>query len=123
GSQILNAIGRFYSATDEATFAREHAGLAAMFARIEEELADGPFFAGKRFSLVDTVFAPVFRYFDAFERLGISGILEGKPRVAAWRKALAARPSVRGAVVKDFPERLMRFLEARKGVLVEGLAA
>ena len=61
------------------------------------------------------MFAPVFRYFDAFDRLGDFGILAGKPKLAAWRKALAARPSVRAAVVEDFPERLMRFLEARNG--------
>jgi glutathione S-transferase len=118
GSQLLNAIGRFYSATDETVFERERVGLETMFARIEEELVAGPFFAGERFSLVDAVFAPAFRYFDAFERLGQVGMLDGKPKVAAWRRALAARPSVGSAVAPDFPERLMRFLEARDGVLV-----
>jgi glutathione S-transferase len=118
GSAVLNAIGRFYSATDEAAFEKEREGLTAMFDRIEPELSDGPFFAGKSFSLVDAVFAPVFRYFDAFERLGVTGILEGKPRVATWRAQLAARPSVQSAVVANFPERLMRFLEARDGVMV-----
>jgi glutathione S-transferase len=118
GSQALNAIWRFYSATDETVFERERAGIQAMFARIEEELTEGPFFAGERFSLVDAVFAPVFRYFDAFERLGQFGILESKPKVVAWRQRLAARPSVHSAVGEDFPGRLMRFLEARKGVLV-----
>ena len=120
---MLNAIWRFYSATDDAAFEKERAGLAAMFDKIEAELGDGPFFTGQRFSLVDAVFAPVFRYFDAFDRLGVTGILDGKPKVAAWRKSLAARASVRGAVVEDFAERLMRFLEARKGVLVRGRLA
>jgi glutathione S-transferase len=110
GSQVLNAIGRLYSTREEAAFEKERTGLAAMFARIESELSAGPFFAGERFNLVDAVFAPVFRYFDAFERLGVSGMLDGKPKVAAWREALAARPSVRGAVVEDFQERLTRFL-------------
>jgi glutathione S-transferase len=95
-----------------------------MFGRIEAELGDGPFFAGERFSLVDAVFAPVFRYFDAFDALGVTGMLDGKPKVAEWRRKLAMRPSVRDAVVADYPERLMRFLEARKGVLVrERIAA
>jgi glutathione S-transferase len=123
-SQTLNAIWRFYSATDMAALEKERAGLADMFERLEAELGEGPFFTGERFSLVDAVFAQAFRYFDAFDRLDVSGILDGKPKVAAWRKTLAGRPSVRGAVVADFPERLMRFMEARKGVLVRaGLAA
>ena len=94
-----------------------------MFDKLEAELGEGPFFAGERFSLVDAVFAPVFRYFDAFDRLGVTGILDGKPKVAEWRKRLGARPSVRGAIVADFPERLMRFLDARKSVLVRGRLA
>ena len=123
GSQVLNAIGRLYATKEEAVFQKERTGLATMFARIEGELAAGPFFAGRRFSLVDAVFAPVFRYFDAFDRLGVSGILNGKPKVAAWREALAARHSVQSAVVEDFQERLTRFLQARNGVLTGGGAA
>jgi glutathione S-transferase len=118
GSQVLNAIGRFYSATDDAGFEKERAGLEAMFSRLEAELGDGPFFGGLHFSLVDAVFAPVFRYFDAFDRLGVTGILDGKERLAAWRENLAARQSVRAAVVEDFQERLMRFFERKGGVLV-----
>src|SRR5262249_12291041 len=91
-SAVLHAIWRFYSATDHAGFERERSGLAAMFERIEAELADGPFFAGERFSLVDAVFAPVFRYFDAFDELGVTGMLDGKPKVAGWRRNLAMRP-------------------------------
>ena len=94
-----------------------------MFARLEAELGEGPFFAGEKFSLVDAVFAPVFRYFDGFDRLGDFGILAGKPKVDAWRAALAARPSVKAAVVEDFPERLLAFFEARRGVLVQGRLA
>ena len=123
GSQVLNGIGRFYSATEEATFEREGIGLQAMFVRLEEELGGGPFFAGETFSLVDAVFAPVFRYFDGFEALGEFSVLAGKPRVAAWRNTLAARPSVKAAVVEDFPERLLRFFEARRGVLVRARLA
>jgi glutathione S-transferase len=123
GSQVLNAIWRFYSTTEAATFEKERDALAGMFVRIEAELADGPFVGGERFSLVDAVFAPVFRYFDAFDRLGVTGILDGKPKIAAWRRSLAQRESVRTAVVADFPERLMQFLKARNGVLVSGRMA
>ena len=98
----VNGIGRFYSATDKAAFERERAGLEAMFARLENELGAGPFFAGPKFGLVDAVFAPVFRCFDGFDRLGDFGILAGKPKVAAWRATLPARPSVKAAVAEDF---------------------
>ncbi|WP_181180501.1 glutathione S-transferase family protein [Mesorhizobium sp. B2-4-6] len=120
GSAILNAIGRFYSAADEAAFLDESRGLSGMFARLEAELSarpSGPWFAGDRFSLVDAVYGPVFRYFDAFDRIVYFGILDGKPLVQAWRKALSERRSVTEAVSPDYPRRLHAFLLAKQSYL------
>ena len=59
----------------------------------EARVAAAPWFDGENFSLVDAVFAPVFRYFDVFDEIDRSlGILADKPKLARWRKALAARP-------------------------------
>ncbi|AZO54111.1 MULTISPECIES: glutathione S-transferase family protein [unclassified Mesorhizobium] len=122
GSAILNAIGRFYSAPSEAGFLAESSALSAMFGRLEAELADdtprsGPWFAGSRFSLVDAVYGPVFRYLDTFDQIGDFGILDGKPRVQAWRKALSERASTRGAVAPDYAQRLRQFLRAKSAFL------
>ncbi|HUS53291.1 MAG TPA: glutathione S-transferase family protein [Thermohalobaculum sp.] len=120
GSATLNRISRFYSAADPAALKAEARELAAMFARIEDELVGGPWFAGEAFSLVDAVYGPIFRYFDVIDRIGDFGILTGKPELAAWRMALAARPSVRDAVSPDYPERLRAFFE-RKGSALTAL--
>ena len=123
GSAILNAIGRFYSAADEAAFLHESRGLSEMFARLEAELAarqSGPWFAGERFSLVDAVYGPIFRYFDTFDRIGDFGMLDGKPLVQAWRAALSRRQSVKEAVGADYPRRLHAFLRA-KGSYLSGI--
>ncbi|WP_032925413.1 glutathione S-transferase family protein [Mesorhizobium loti] len=122
GSATLNAIGRFYSASNEAAFLAESSALADMFGRLEAQLADdtrprGPWFAGDSFSLVDAVFGPVFRYLDAFDRIGDFSILDGKPRVQAWRKALNDRTSIRDAVRPDYPQRLHAFLQAKGSFL------
>ncbi|WP_181178538.1 glutathione S-transferase family protein [Mesorhizobium sp. B4-1-3] len=120
GSAILNAIGRFYSAADEAAFLHESRGLSDMFARVEAELSarqSGPWFAGERFSLVDAVYGPVFRYIDTFDRIGDFGILDGKPLAQAWRAALSRRQSVKKAVGADYPQRLHAFLRARGSYL------
>lgn len=113
-SATLASIAGLYAASDAAAFEAKRADLAAKAAWLERALADGPWFAGARFGLVDAAFAPVFRYFDAFEaHLPPLGVMDGLPRLAAWRAALAARPSVRGAVAPDYPERLAAFLRAR----------
>lgn len=116
GSAVLNDIAGLYSGKDQTAFTLKAEALAAKFARLESHLADGPWFDGD-FSLVDAVFGPVFRYFDVFDRIGNFGILAGKPKVAAWRKALKARPSIARAVGTDYDARLERFLAARNSHL------
>ena len=116
GSAVLNDIAGLYSAKDPAAFAAKAEALAAKFARLEGCLGDGPWF-DRGFSLVDAVFGPVFRYFDVFDRIGDFGVLAHKPKVAAWRTALAARPSIRQAVGADYEIRLERFLAQRNSHL------
>ncbi|MDH8297434.1 glutathione S-transferase domain-containing protein, partial [Klebsiella pneumoniae] len=71
------------------------------FARLEARLVAAPWFDGESFSLVDAVFAPVFRYFDTIDEIGDFGILADKPKIARWRRSLRERPSVRDAVSPD----------------------
>jgi glutathione S-transferase len=114
GSTILGDIWGFYTAADDAALWAKARTLTEKFARLEQRLGEGPYFDGVRFSLVDAAFAPVFRYFDAFDRIADFGMLTGKPKIDAWRQTLARRPSVARAVAADFPERLRAFLAARK---------
>ncbi len=110
GSSILADIWTVETTADAAAFEARRQALRAKFGRLEAELGDGPYFGGAAFSLVDAVFAPVFRYFDVFDRLVDLGAFDGLMKVQAWRRALPARPSVRGAVVPDYEARLEAFL-------------
>jgi glutathione S-transferase len=117
GSTVLNDIAGFYAAPDEATFQAKVSQLEQRFARLEARVAAAPWFDGENFSLVDAVFGPVFRYFDVFDEIADFGILAGKPKLARWRKSLAARPSVRAAVSADYPTLLRDFIDRRKSWL------
>jgi glutathione S-transferase len=121
GSAVLSDIAGVYAAPDEATFRAKTAQLEQRFARLESRVVL-PWFDGENFSLVDTVFGPVFRYFDVFDEIGDFGILAGKPKLARWRQSLAARPSVRSAVSGDYPVLLRQFLDRRNSWL-SGLQA
>src|ERR1700720_4024705 len=117
GSTVLNDIAGLYAAPDEATFEAKTAQLEQRFARLEARVKAAPWFDGEHFSLVDSVFGPVFRYFDVFDEIADFGILAGKPKLARWRKSLAARPSVRTAVSADYPALLRAFIERRNSWL------
>lgn len=116
-SELLNAIGRYYSAEDADALAQRGREIHERLARIEAGLGEGPWFAGKEFSLVDAAFAPAFRYFDVFETFLPFDFTADLPAVAQWRRALAARPSVRTAVSPGYPARLRAFVEKRGGEL------
>jgi len=59
GSAILNVIGRFYTAKDEAALTAEACKLGEMFQRVENELGAGPWFAGWVYLLDPNVFGSV----------------------------------------------------------------
>lgn len=114
GSSILADIWTVETTADRMAFEAKCRLLHDKFARLETELGEGPYFAGPAFSLVDAVFAPAFRYFDVFDRVADLGVFTGLPRVGRWRRALAERPSVQGAVVPDYEARLAAFLARQK---------
>ncbi|MBJ2159780.1 glutathione S-transferase family protein [Variovorax sp. IB41] len=122
GSAILADLWGYETTQDAAVFEQKRLALVAKFERVEAALGAGPYFAGKSFSLVDAVFAPVFRYFEVFDTLIDSRIFAALPKVDAWRKALAARPSVRDAVVPEYPQHLMEFLERHESHLLTAAA-
>src|SRR5512136_2971356 len=85
GSAVLSDIAGFYAAPDEAAFKAKTSQLKQRFARLEARVVASPWFDGESFSLVDAVFAPVFRYFDVFDEIADFGILADRPKLARWR--------------------------------------
>jgi glutathione S-transferase len=110
GNAVLADIWVFESSADAAAFERARTALEVKLQRAEDALGEGPWFAGTRFGLVDAVFAPAFRFLDQIDRVTDLG-LPHLPKVAAWRTALAERPSVRNAVGDDFADLFRAFLE------------
>jgi glutathione S-transferase len=121
-SATLNTIWSYYTARDTVAFAAAGLALEQRFAQLEQELADGPWFAGSAFSLVDAAFAPAFRYFDVFDAVGEGDLFGATPKVQAWRQALARRDSVRTAVTPEYPALLRKFVVAQGGVLGQRLS-
>jgi glutathione S-transferase len=116
GSTVLADIWIVETSPDRDAVEKKLEILRGKFERIESEMK-GPWFDGEKFSLVDTVFGPVFRYFDLIDRLIDHDIFRNTPKVNAWRQALKQRPSVAGAVSPNYPTLLERFVSNQKGYL------
>ena len=120
--RCLSDIWGLEIATDEATFTAKAKQLEGKLALLEKRLVGTPWFDGENFSLVDAVFGPAFRYFDVIDAIGDFGIFADKPKLVAWRKSLAARPSIQKAVSADYNSLLRAFL-AKKGAYLSQLEA
>lgn len=123
GSGILNSIAGFYSAKDEATFTAKQQELTQKLQTLETQLQESPFFGGDRFSLVDAVYGPIWRYFVVFEQYQAFGFFTNTPKVLQWRKALLDRPSVIAAVLPTYPQLLHEFLLKRDSYLTQIIQA
>lgn len=121
GSSVLNSIAGFYQASDREIFEQKRSDLIAKLSWVEQHLKQTHYFAGGTFSLVDAVYAPIFRYFDLFEALHVDNqenfSFAELPKITAWRQALQSRSSVQNAVVEDYPQRLTDFLKRRNSYL------
>ncbi|MDH7795444.1 MULTISPECIES: glutathione S-transferase family protein [unclassified Beijerinckia] len=110
GSSVLSDLWGFETAQDAATYEAKRQALRDKFASVENALGNGPYFAGTAFSMVDAVFAPIFRYFDVFDEIASTELFDDLPRAGQWRAALAARASVQDAVTSEYPQHLRAFL-------------
>ena len=111
-SAALGDIYQLYVAPDGDRFNSALAALDKKLAQVEPELG-GTYFAGGRFGLVDAAFAPVFRYFDVFERRASLDVLERRPKLRAWANVLLKRPSVISAAPGDYSDRVVDFIKAK----------
>jgi len=119
GSAVLGDLFKFLLTPDEAEAAKGRGALEDKLKRLEGVLGDGPFFGGASFSCVDAVFAPIFRQIDTLESIVPLGLTSQTPKVAEWRAALAARPSVIGAVPADFAEQFLTRLRGMGAPLLK----
>ena len=122
GSSILADIWVVETTPDAAVLEQRLTILRDKFQRIEAALGQGPYFSGESFTIVDAVFAPIFRYFDTFDRITDLGTFAGLSKTTAWRAALAHRPSVIAAVRPDYPDLLQAFLKRKAGALLDRAA-
>lgn len=120
GSALLADLWTIETTKDATAFDAACATVRTRLSRVAEALGDRTWFGGDSFTLVDAVFAPAFRYFDTFEAAADLHLIP--PELEGWRTRLAARPSVRGAVVADYADRLRAFIQRQEGVLARRMA-
>ncbi|MBI1363113.1 MAG: glutathione S-transferase family protein [Proteobacteria bacterium] len=123
GSSLLVAHYQMTNAADEAAYNTARETLYKGFARVEDVLSEGPYFAGDTFMLVDAAWAPLMLRLHLLARHGLEDFTAKTPKVSAWQKALVARPSVTASVDSDFEGKYIRRILDKGGYSAGKLAA
>lgn len=117
-SELIMTQFKMLTAKEKEGFEENRDALQKELERLESVLAEeGPFFAGEAFSLVDTVYAPLFMRLNIVEAIRPLG-LNTSERIQAWSEALLARESVQNSVVDDFETVFMEFLKKQEGYVL-----
>ena len=117
GVATLSEAWQFLNAKELAVANDKKAALGDKLQRLENTLEQGPYFSGSAFSMVDAMFAPIFRYFDLLNPDVSQPVFDNLPRVSALRDSLAHRPSVISAVRDDYADRLRLHLVKQQAIL------
>lgn len=117
GVAVLSDAWQFLNAKGSAVADDKKAAFREKLQRLENNLEQGPYFSGAAFSMVDAVFAPVFRYFSLLIPIVSQPIFDNLPRISAWRDSLEQRPSVISAVSEDYADRFRQRLIQQQAIL------
>ena len=110
-SELLTLQYKLSVASNQQEFDESESRLLINMEKLENQLDHGEFFNGDNISLVDTAFAPLFTRFELLFRYIESEILEDKPKIQKWSKALTNRESVINSVNKDFEEKFLTYVQ------------
>jgi glutathione S-transferase len=117
GNSILNTIAGLYNAPNDDIFHQKCNELLKKFIWIDQFLIYDGYFAGEKFSMVDCVYGPIFRYFDVLDDISNFDFFIETQRVKNWRNLLRIRSSIQYAVNEDYEQCLHIFIEGRKSYL------
>lgn len=117
GNHILGSTFDFLRTDDSKKFNHLKSSLTDHFEVLEDEFSNGDYFNGSDFSMVDAVYAPIFRYHKRITDYKDYGIFEDAPKVKAWGERLLERPSVIKSVSESYDESVTKFLKKQNSIL------
>ena len=111
GNDILSTTFEFYTTEDEKRFKHLINTLIDRFEVLEEEISEGTYFNGEEFSMVDAVYAPVFRYHNRIAQYKDFGFFDDAPKIKAWGHKLLERQSVIQSVPDTYEQELTNYFK------------
>lgn len=91
---------------------------------LENQLkSNNPYFNGKKISLIDAAFAPLFKRIATVEKYCSLNALEGKPKLKQWSDNLLKDEQIESIYPQDFEEKLINRLIDAQGYFASAYQA
>ncbi|MDH5325699.1 MAG: glutathione S-transferase family protein [Gammaproteobacteria bacterium] len=116
GNDILSSVYSYYTTTDAMLHKQQRNTIVDRLDTLEEFLSDGPFFSGAEFSMVDAVYAPLFRYLSVLSSLSGEDFFDDLPAIKKWSEELLKRNSVLNSVPASYPDEIIAYVRSRNSV-------
>ena len=111
GDTILGTVYDLLNASTEIDFKRTKANIIDKLDVLQEEMTEGPFFAGDKFGMIDIAYAPLFRYLTGITDHANIEFYEDVPKVKAWSETLLAYPAVIASVPENYDTAFKGYLK------------
>lgn len=117
GNSILDATYGLFTTDDEKRFKQLTAEIDEKFDTLEDECLKGtPFFNGYNFSIIDAVYAPIFRFHEALMKHHDFGFFDDRPKLILWRDSLLAYDAVKQSVPATYADDFDAYLRKQDSV-------
>lgn len=123
GNDILNTTFDLLRTDDAKKLNQFTETLTDRFEILEDEISDGDYFNGNEFSMVDAVFAPIFRYHHNISKGKDYGIFKDAPKVKAWGDRLLQRPSVIKSISESYNETFVNRFKKMNSIIGNAMAS
>ena len=123
GNHILGSTFDFLRTDDSKKFNHLKSSLTDHFEVLEDEISNDDYFNGSNFSMIDAIYAPIFRYHKRISDYKDYGLFEDAPKVKTWGERLLERPSVINSISESYDEGVTKFLKKQNSILGNAMTA
>jgi len=116
GNDVLSNTYAWFTTDDELRYKQLRATLTDRFEILEEQLQHSPYFNGEEFSMVDAVFAPLFRSYEVAKQFHSIDFFDETPNVVRWWNTLLAHPAVKLSAPDTYMDEMASYLKNKDSV-------
>ena len=111
GNDLLMTTFNFLHENEAKKFNHLKETMIDRFEILEEQLSGHEYYNGAEFSLIDAVYAPLFRYHEGIKHYKDYDIFEDAPNVKAWAERLLKRQSVINSVPDSYLDDITNYFK------------